>query len=100
MAYAGRRWQLLAAPPPDVFRELRDFPPLLATLLYHRNITTAEQAVEFLETSWEQRHNPFEMRDMDRAVDRIRLALERNESIVVYGDFDTDGVTGVTLLMQ
>jgi single-stranded-DNA-specific exonuclease len=100
MAYAGRRWQLLTPPSPEVFRELRDFPPLLATLLYHRNIATAEQAADFLETSWEKRHNPFEMRDMDRAVDRIRLALDRNESIVVYGDFDTDGVTGVTLLMQ
>ncbi|HEY1016335.1 MAG TPA: single-stranded-DNA-specific exonuclease RecJ [Herpetosiphonaceae bacterium] len=95
-----RRWQLRPAPSAAQLAPLNDYPPLLARVLYQRGLTSAEAAERFLNISWENRLDPFLLKDMDRAVDRVRQAVERRERVVVYGDFDTDGVTGVTLLMQ
>ncbi len=67
-------------------------------LLYHRGYRTAEAVRRFLRASDAQFHSPFLLRDVDRAVARIRRAVEQGEHIVIYGDYDVDGVTSVTLL--
>ncbi len=72
--------------------------PATARLLEARGISDAETARRFLAKETERLHDPFLMADMDRAVSRIRRALEGGESIVVYGDYDVDGVTAVTVL--
>lgn len=72
--------------------------PILAKVLYARRIDTREHVRAFL-LEEEESIDPFQMADMARAVTRIRRALEKGEHIVVYGDFDTDGVSATALLV-
>ncbi len=69
-----------------------------AKILYNRGCVDADGARSFLSTGVEKLHSPFLMKDMDKAVARINTALEKNENITIYGDYDVDGVTSVTLL--
>jgi single-stranded-DNA-specific exonuclease len=70
----------------------------VATLLVQRGIETFEQAKDFFRPSLEHLHNPFLMKDMDKAVARIELAIKNNERILVFGDYDVDGTTAVSLV--
>ena len=71
---------------------------VLATLLVQRGIRTFEQARAFFRPSLESLHDPFLMKDMDKAVARLRKAVEGKEKILVYGDYDVDGTTAVSLV--
>lgn len=73
-------------------------PAAIASLMVQRGITTKKQAEEFFNPSLSSLHDPFLMKDMNRAVDRISTAIARNEKILVYGDYDVDGTTSVALL--
>ena len=70
----------------------------LATLIYTRGYKTPEKAREFLEKSQEILHDPFLLNGMDLAVNRIIRALSEKERITIYGDYDVDGVTSVSIL--
>ncbi|MDR2065801.1 MAG: single-stranded-DNA-specific exonuclease RecJ [Prevotellaceae bacterium] len=72
--------------------------PTLAQLLVQRNIFTLEQAKFFFRPQLENLYNPFLMKDMQRAVNRINQAIANNEHIMVYGDYDVDGTTAVALV--
>ena len=72
--------------------------PLFAMLLYNRGYTDAESASRFLRFTEEDFHDPFLLRDMDAAVERILRAVENGERIYVYGDYDVDGVTSASLI--
>ena len=69
-----------------------------AQLLVNRGITDTAVASDFLKNSISSCHDPFLMKDMDKAVHRIRKAISDSEKVLVYGDYDVDGMTGVTLL--
>lgn len=69
--------------------------PLLCRLLVQRGITTFESARHFFRPSLTDLHDPWLMKDMDKAISRIELAFFRNEKILVYGDYDVDGTTAV-----
>lgn len=71
---------------------------VLARLLCRRGYRTPELATRFFACSDTVLHSPFLMKDMDKAVARLQQALENNEKIVIYGDYDVDGVTSVSLL--
>lgn len=71
---------------------------LTAGLLCNRGCTTPEAAERFLRMEEELLHSPMLLRDMEKAVARIALALEKKERIVIYGDYDVDGVTSVSIL--
>ncbi len=71
---------------------------LTAALLAARGIFTPEKAAEFLREDTGLLHDPMGMKDMDRAVARIRLALENRETVAVYGDYDVDGLTATALM--
>ncbi len=71
---------------------------IIATLLVQRGIETFEDAKKFFRPSLEDLHDPFLMKDMDKAVVRIEKAIENGENILVYGDYDVDGTTSVALL--
>ena len=73
-------------------------PPLPALVLCARGLDTPEKARSFLADGEELLHDPFLLKDMDRAAERITLALERGETIAVYGDYDVDGITSTCLL--
>ena len=72
--------------------------PVVARLLVQRGIQTFEEARSFFRPSLDDLHDPFLMRDMDRAVTRLVQALENGDKILVYGDYDVDGTTAVTLV--
>jgi single-stranded-DNA-specific exonuclease len=70
----------------------------LANLMVQRNITSAGEARAFFNPSLDYLHDPFLMKDMNIAVDRISTAVKKNEKILVYGDYDVDGTTAVALM--
>lgn len=70
----------------------------IASILCQRNIETFEQAKEFFRPSLKDIHDPFLMKDMDVAVTRIEKAISDNENILIYGDYDVDGTTAVSLV--
>ena len=70
----------------------------LANLMAQRNISSADEAKAFFNPSLEYLHDPFLMKDMNIAVDRISTAVKKNERILVYGDYDVDGTTAVALM--
>ena len=72
--------------------------PFVASLLVARGIETFEQAKAFFRPSLDDLHDPYLMKDMDKAVDRIELAIQNNQNIMVFGDYDVDGTTAVSLV--
>ena len=72
--------------------------PLLSRLLFARGICTVEDAAFFLHPTVENLTDPFQLKDMDKAVERIFTAINNKEKILVFGDFDADGVTATALL--
>ena len=80
-------------------RELNISPPL-ASLLLNRGVNTVEDARDFLEGSLERLHNPYLMKDMEPAVNKILSAVKNKDKILVYGDYDADGITATALLIK
>ncbi|MBC7411469.1 MAG: single-stranded-DNA-specific exonuclease RecJ [Bacteroidia bacterium] len=72
--------------------------PTHAKLLHQRGFDNFDKAKIFFRPTIDQLHNPFLMKDMDKAVARIAQAIENNEKIIVYGDYDVDGTTAVALM--
>ena len=71
-----------------------------ARMLVVRNIQSAEEAREFIRPSLDKLHNPFLMKDMDKAVERLHQALTQDENILIYGDYDVDGTTAVAVMYR
>lgn len=95
------RWTIKPEPDHDKAAELArslQVDPLVAGLLVQRGICSFEEARLFFRPSLEHLHDPFQMRDMDRAVARVERALQDGERILVYGDYDVDGTTAVALI--
>ena len=74
--------------------------PILCRLLQERGIQTAAEAKRFFRPQLSELHNPFLMKDMDKAVERLNRAMGRKERILVYGDYDVDGTTAVSLVYK
>ncbi len=72
----------------------------IANLLAQKNIETYEEAKVFFRPDLKHLHDPFLMKDMDKATERIYYAIENNENILVYGDYDVDGTTAVALMFS
>lgn len=72
--------------------------PVIANLLAQRGITTFDEAKAFFRPDLAHLHDPFLMKDMDKAVDRLSRAVTNNEKILIYGDYDVDGTTAVSLM--
>lgn len=94
-----KRWVIAPAAPTELLQRYRGVSPLLAQLLYNRGLADPETAYRFLYTK-DLSHNPFQLQDMHKLVGRVRQAIKNHELIIVYGDFDADGVTSTTLMMQ
>jgi single-stranded-DNA-specific exonuclease len=95
------RWTLKTAPNKKKVNQLSNdlsVDPILASLLVQRNIDSFKKAKEFFRPSLEDLHDPFLLKDMDRAVSRIEKAIIDNENILIYGDYDVDGTTSVSLV--
>ena len=93
-----KRWHLASPAPPDHIARFPQLSPIIVQLLYNRGITDPAGVHTFLNSS--DSTNPFELPGLPDAITRLRQALRAGEGIVVYGDFDTDGVTATALLVQ
>ncbi|OUL62502.1 single-stranded-DNA-specific exonuclease RecJ [Flavobacterium sp. AJR] len=95
------RWTLKPKPSEDKIKHLAqvlNVEDFVATLLIQRGIETFEDAKNFFRPSLEHLHDPYLMKDMDKAVSRIELAIANQENILVFGDYDVDGTTAVSLV--
>ena len=95
------RWTLKTKPDNQKIKVLANqlnVDEIIASLLIQRGVETYEQARHFFRPSLDELHDPFLMKDMDKAVARIENAIKNNESILVYGDYDVDGTTAVSLV--
>jgi len=95
------RWTLKPQPDPELQSQLAtdlNIDPVLAGLLVQRGVDAFAKAKSFFRPSLKELHDPFLMKDMDVAVERIQKAVENGENILVYGDYDVDGTTSVALM--
>lgn len=93
------RWKIAEAISETAQQELAAYPKVLQQLLFNRGVKTAEAAEVYLDGAG-SRYDPFGLKNMADAVDRILSAIDNEESIVIYGDYDADGVTATALLTQ
>jgi single-stranded-DNA-specific exonuclease len=84
---------------PEADAELQEYPGAFRQVLFNRGLDTAEKARAFLQ-DFPEEHDPFTMKGMWEAVDLIKKSIKGNEPIIVYGDYDVDGVTATALLVQ
>jgi single-stranded-DNA-specific exonuclease len=95
------RWKIKSKPDPKKVTELAkalNVEDYVATLLVQRGIDTFDAAKDFFRPSLDHLHDPYLMKDMDKAVERIELAIANYEKILVFGDYDVDGTTAVSLV--
>lgn len=90
----------MPAAPRDAVAALGGLPPLIAQLLYRRGVRTEDAARAFLDGESAGYFDPFGLPDMETAVQRLHLARARDEQVVIFGDFDADGITGTALLVE
>lgn len=95
-----QRWQVAPTIPETLKQGLPNLNPVLLQVLYNRGITEPGKIHAFLQSQHIERDDPFLLADMEKAISRIEQALENDEIIVVYGDFDADGVTATVLLVE
>jgi len=96
-----KRWFIRETPSDQVIMELESslkVTPLMAALLSQRELHTPESARTFFKPGLPQLHDPFLMKDMDRAVERVEKAVAENQHIMIYGDYDVDGTSAVALV--
>ena len=97
------RWIFRKPSPPEKIKtilENSEFNSIIAQLLFDRNLDSPQQVNDFFNPSFEKLHNPFTMCDMEKAVQRLITALRVGENILIYGDYDVDGITAVSLLYE
>ena len=95
------RWKVKSKPDPQKVTELANalnVEDYVATLLVQRGIETFDAAKDFFRPSLDHLHDPYLMKDMDKAIARIELAMANQEKILVFGDYDVDGTTAVSLV--
>ena len=101
MGKTERKWTVKAPADPEKVGRLATelgVDRVLAELLVQRGIETFEEARAFFRPSLDNLHDPFLMKDMDKAVERLHQAISGGEKILVYGDYDVDGTTAVSLV--
>ena len=96
----NKKWQIYETEENKIkeIEEKYQINKLLATILINRNITQEEEIRLFLEPTRKDFHDPFLITDMKKAVERIIQAIEKQEKITIYGDYDVDGITSITVL--
>jgi single-stranded-DNA-specific exonuclease len=97
-----KKWHLLQ-PDAEMTKKLSErlhCHPVTAAVLINRNLTSAKAALNFLTPSLHRMRSPFELKDMDAAVNRIYRAIAENEKILIFGDYDVDGITATAVLLD
>jgi single-stranded-DNA-specific exonuclease len=95
-----KRWTISPRIPSQASSDLKAFPPILQQILFNRGLGTDAEARAFLRAQPNFNSDPFQFTGMSTAVERIRYALDHNEPIAIYGDYDVDGVTATALMVE
>ena len=74
--------------------------PITAIILYNRGIRDEKSIRDFLNSDFKSLHDPYLLKDMDKAVERIQSAKSKGEKITIYGDYDVDGITSIAILYK
>ncbi|MGT2959522.1 single-stranded-DNA-specific exonuclease RecJ [Streptococcus caballi] len=96
-------WKMNEKEPDDGFFALtkkENISPIAAKILYNRGINSAEKLENFLKADLSHLHDPYDLHDMDKTVKRIRQAIENYEQILIYGDYDADGMTSASIVKE
>lgn len=96
-------WKNIEKEPDDGFFDLtkkEKITALASKIIYSRGIDTEEKLTQFLSNDLSKLHDPYLLHDMDKAVARIRQAIENYEQILVYGDYDADGMTSASIMKE
>ncbi len=98
----NKKWQIYETDEDKVenLKEKYKINNLLATILVNRGITSEEKIRQFLEPTRKDFYDPYLMKDMEIAVERIIKAIENQEKVIIYGDYDVDGITSTTVLKK
>src|SRR5262249_49005486 len=97
-----KRWNILSADKEKLglLYESLKVHPAFCKILVQRDVKTFEEAKNFFRPSLNDLHSPWLMKDMDKAVERIITAINKNEKILVFGDYDVDGTTSVASMFR
>lgn len=96
----NNHWQIRDLIPESVSKRLEGFSPILKQMLFNRDCSTAEQATAYLSARSVQSTDPFGLAGMETAATRVLGAIDAGEPVVIYGDYDVDGVTATALLFE
>ena len=99
MEILEKHWQIEAKLTPEADSNLAGYPPLLRQVLFNRGLGTADESQRYLAALPPLIIDPLKMKDMEAAIDRLASAIQNGERIIVYGDYDADGVTATALLL-
>ena len=96
----NKKWQIYETDEEKIkqIQEKYNINKLLATILSNRNIIEEKDLRKFLKPNRNDFYDPFLIKDMDIAVERIIKAIKNNEKVIIYGDYDVDGITSITVL--
>ncbi len=101
MSILNKNWILYDIAPENFFSEMSRISPAVAQVLWNRGIKERESAESFLNPDYKKDlHDPFLLKDIKKARERIKKAINREEKILIYGDYDADGVCGATILNE
>lgn len=99
LSIAIRRWDVLPRAPDTHFAQFPDLPPLIVQILYNRGFTQPQEVYQFLTHDYAH-DDPYRLKGMAATVARLNRAIAEQELIAVYGDYDVDGVTATTVMVQ
>ena len=96
-----KRWIISEEPEDDKIERLSEelnINKVISKILVQRGITTYKEAEEYFNPSLDNLHDPFLLKDIKKAIERLNKAILKNEKILIYGDYDVDGTTSVALV--
>jgi single-stranded-DNA-specific exonuclease len=96
----SKNWNILEKASQDFISQFSQYNSIILQLLYNRKIDTSEKIDNFYNSKYSDLHDPLLFKDMDRALERISLAMDKNERVGIYGDYDADGVTSSIVLTE
>lgn len=96
-----KKWQLSAPPTRELLEKFPEINPIILQLLVNRQLTEQKSIDDFLAANYEDHvHDPYLFHDMERAMERLFAAVKNREKVMIYGDYDADGVCSTTILSQ
>ena len=99
LSFSGALWHVARRAPLELFSALEELPPLVVQVLHNRGYAEVERIHEFLNEPILP-HDPYLMRDMDKAVSRTSQAVRSGERVCIYGDYDVDGISATAMLVE